>query len=86
MENRFFFQAIDPTVFLFPLPLLLLAPTPSLSVIPTPSFPFRKEQDSKIQQPNTTKQDTVRQGKSPHIKDEQVKEEEKSPEGHLLPL
>jgi hypothetical protein len=66
-------------------------PNSTCPQICTPPFPFRKEQTSKTQQSNMAKQDTIRQGKRPHIQtgqgnliggkvsQEETKESEKYP-------
>lgn len=69
IENRFFSHIIHPVYnlpFLHPpsYPLLHLS-----SDLPPPiRFLFRKERSSNRHQPSKTKQDTLRQGKSPPIK------------------
>lgn len=68
LQERFFFHtplSHTTTVPLSPLlPASLTSPLPRTT--PPPPSPVRKEQASQ-RQPNMTKQNTIRQGKSPHI-------------------
>lgn len=72
MENRFFFHTIHPdhsSPSLPPSTPPRSPPPPTLSCTFTCcSFPFRKEQAAKRQEPNTTKQDTLKQDKISHIR------------------
>jgi hypothetical protein len=61
IENRFFTHTVHPIHRFLPLTLLQVPSLPPLFPRPTPVI-FKKEQASKRQQENKTKQDTVRQG------------------------
>ena len=56
-RSQFPFPALPPATPASPLPQIL-----------TTIVFFKKSQDCKRQQPNTTKQNTIRQSKNPHIK------------------
>ena len=92
---------IDSSLIAY-IPTIVSPPSIPLSSpphLPSPSDPFlfhflfRKEQTSKRHQPNRTKHDTVRQGKSPHVEAGQSNpirgkesQEQTELETHLLPL
>ena len=64
IENRFFSHTVLPD---HSFSSLYFSQVPSTPHIPLPTlFFFRKEQAPKKQLPNMTKQNTIRQGKSPH--------------------
>lgn len=82
------FHSLKKQMLQFPsfTPPIPLSPRPT-----SPPPPFRKGQASKTQQPNTTKQDIIRQGKNPWRQDKQpnmrsLQGRAKESETHPLPL